>query len=250
MDITSSSTIIVTGASSGIGRATAELLGEAHARVILASRNRSALEELHARLPGSMAVVTDMTDASSIHDLVARAIGEFGHIDALINNAGQGLHTPIEAIDPDDLRAIFELNVIGPLIAMQEVLPHMRSAHHGAIVNISSGTTRMIPAGFGGYAASKAALNMLSQAARAECAADGIAVSLIYPFLTRTHFHENLLRNGSVQSRGAGLAAAGHSPEFVARHIVRALLTGETDIVLTPGTPEAELPASWNASAV
>ncbi len=250
MDITSSSTIIVTGASSGIGRAVAELLGRGHAKVILAARSRETLEKLQADIPGSMAVVTDMTDASSIHALIATVMEQYGHVDALINNAGQGFHTPIEAIDPIDLRAIFELNVIGPLIAMQDVLPHMRKAGSGAIVNISSGTTRMIPAGFAGYAASKAALNMLSQAARAEFASDGITVSLVYPFLTKTKFHENLLRNDSIRSRGAGFTAAGHPPEFVARHIVHTLLTGETEVVLTPGTPEADLPAAWNAPAV
>ncbi|MGC8462018.1 MAG: SDR family NAD(P)-dependent oxidoreductase [Candidatus Dormibacteria bacterium] len=250
MDITSTTTIIVTGASSGIGRATAELLGRFHVPVILASRNVPALEELHSSLPDSMVVETDMTDASSIHHLIASVIEKYGHIDALINNAGQGFHTPVEAIDPDDLRAIFELNVLGPLIAMQAVLPHMRNAHRGSIVNISSGTTRMIPDGFGGYAASKAALNMLSQAAREELKKDGITVSLIYPFLTKTHFHENLLRNDSIRTREPGFVAQGHSPEFVARYIVHALLTGETEIVLTPGTPDALLPHMWTTSPV
>jgi NAD(P)-dependent dehydrogenase (short-subunit alcohol dehydrogenase family) len=102
--------------------------------------------------------------------LSPRPVETYGGVDVLVNNAGQGLHVPVEEIDPTDLRAVFELNVVAPLLGIQEVLPVMRSRSAGAIVNVSSATSLRVFPGLGGYAATKAALNMLSQVARIELA--------------------------------------------------------------------------------
>jgi short-subunit dehydrogenase len=221
--------VLVTGASSGIGAATARLAHERGARVVLAARRADRLEQLIEELPGSLAVPTDVTDPDQVSRLIEKVIDSRGRIDVLINNAGQGLHVPLADVSLENFRAILELNVVAPLAMMQAVLPAMRRQGGGAIVNISSGTSRMVIPGVGAYAATKSALNMLSQVARAELAKDGIVVSLVYPSVTSTEFHD-ALRQGQLR---AGAAVAAHTPEFVAEAVLRAVATGEEEIVLT-----------------
>src|ERR1039458_5300077 len=117
------SVVIVTGASSGIGAATARLLAGRGARVVLAARRADRLEALAAELPGALAVTTDVTDPAQLGHLVERCQDVHGRVDVLVNNAGQGLHVPILELSADDLRAVFELNAIAPLVAMQAVVP-------------------------------------------------------------------------------------------------------------------------------
>jgi NADP-dependent 3-hydroxy acid dehydrogenase YdfG len=220
--------VVVTGASSGIGAATARLAAARGARVVLAARRVQRLESLAAELPDALVVPVDVRDPAQVHDMVEAAVRRYDRIDVLINNAGQGLHVPIEQIRLDDFEAIMKLNVYGVLAGMQAVLPVMRAGGGGAIVNVSSGTSRMVLPGVGGYAASKSALNMLSQVARAEFAPDNIAVSLVYPSVTATEFHD-VLRAG--QLAGGGRFTP-HSAEQVAEAILRAVQTGEPEIVL------------------
>ena len=172
---------IVTGASSGIGAATARLLSQMGARVVLAARRTERLEALSSELPGSLAVTTDVTVTEDLDRLVARTIETYGTVDVLVNNAGQGLHVPLEELDPVDFRAVFDLNVVASLVAMQCVLPHMRAGSGGVIVNVSSATSLRVFAGLGGYSATKSALNMLSQVGRVEFAPAGITVSRRLP---------------------------------------------------------------------
>ena len=161
-----SSACAVTGASSGIGEATARLLASRGARVALLARRSDRLAALAAQLPGSVPLVTDVTDDVQLCTALARAGDVLGRIDVLVNNAGQGLHVPLEQLDPGDLRAVFDLNVVAPLVAMRAVLPGMRERGVGAIVNVSSLTSLRAFAGLGGYAATKAALNALSRVTR------------------------------------------------------------------------------------
>lgn len=220
---------IVTGASSGIGAATARLLAGRGARVVLAARRLERLRALAAELPGSLAVETDMTDAGQVRDMVAATLDRYDRVDVLVNNAGQGLHVPVEEIDPDDLRAIFELNVIGPLIATQEVLGAMRSQDAGAIVNVSSGTTLRVFPGIGGYASTKAALNMLSQVARVELQ-PAVQVSVVYPSVTATEFHQSLRAGGFP---GGANRIPADPPELVGDAIAYAIETGEAHVLVS-----------------
>lgn len=225
--------MIVTGASSGIGEATVRAAAGAGARAVLAARRHDRLEALAKEIGGGALVVpTDMRDPEQVRRLVETVDEHFGRVDVLVNNAGQGLHVPVEKIAIEDLAAVVELNVYGALVAMQAVIPLMRKAGGGAIVNVSSGTTRMpAPVGTAGYAASKAALNMLSRAAREELAGDGIVVSTVYPFITATEFHDTL-RAGAGPRRGLGFES--DSAEKVARTILDLIGSGEPEAVLLP----------------
>ena len=220
---------MVTGASSGIGEATARLAHERGMRVVLAARREELLASLAAELPGSLAVPTDVTDPTQVANLVRTTVDTFGRIDVLVNNAGQGLHLPIEDVDIDDVRAVLELNVLAPLALMQAVLPIMRSNGGGAIVNISSGTTRRTIPGVGPYAATKSALNTLTDVARAELAGDGIAISLVVPAVVDTSFHD-VLRAGKANVHGVPKC----TPQQVAEAVLRVIETGEPEISVLP----------------
>jgi short-subunit dehydrogenase len=224
------SVMVVTGASSGIGAATARAAAARGARVVLGARREDRLAALAAELPGAVVRRTDVTVRADLDALVQAALDAHGRVDVLINNAGQGLHQPLEKVTAEDLRAILELNVVAALEAMQAVLPAMRAAGRGAIVNVSSGTTRAVLPGVGAYAASKAALNMLSEVARKEFADDGIVVSTVYPFVTATEFHD-VLRAGALHPERRH---AGDPPEKVADAILGLVDSGEREAVLVP----------------
>jgi NADP-dependent 3-hydroxy acid dehydrogenase YdfG len=222
---------VVTGASSGIGEATARRLAGEGARVVLAARRTDRIQTLARELEEAIAVTTDMRDPEQVRALIAAATDAYGGVDVLVNNAGQGLHVPVMDIALEDLAAVTELNFYAPLVAMQAVVPIMRERGGGNIVNVSSGTTLMVPTGTAGYASTKAALNMLSRTARAELAEDGIAVSIVYPFVTATEFHETLRAGEGPSGR---FAFEPHPPELVADAIAHLIVTGEEEVILVP----------------
>ena len=227
MDI-SDRVVVITGASSGIGEATARLAHARGARVVLVARRTDRLEALEKELDGSLAVTADVTRVADRQAIVDLTTERFGRIDVLVNNAGRGLHLPLDEVDPDDYAAILDLNVGSGLAMMQAVLPSMRDRGEGAIVNISSGTTRRVIPGLGAYAATKAALNMLSSVARAEFAGDGIVVSTVLPTYTDSEFHD-VLQAGAEQQR---TPMAADTSEHVAEEILRAVETGVAEIDL------------------
>lgn len=234
---------IITGASSGIGAATAHLLGAKGASVVLAARRADRLSALASALPDALAVPTDVTQPDQVRHLVARTTERYGRVDVLINNAGQGLHVPVMDLHAADLRAVFELNVVTPLVLMQAVMPAMRDAGQGAVVNVSSATSLRVFPGLGGYATTKAALNMLSQTARVELAGENVTVSVVYPSVTATEFHDRL-RAGSLVRSARSITP--DPPELAASAVLYALETGAAHVLVAdpptaiePGSDEA-----------
>src|ERR1700740_1791094 len=182
---------IVTGASSGIGLSTALALADRGAKVALLARSRDALQELSQQLPGSLPVAADMTKFDRVREALRAVHQHYGRIDGLVNNAGRSYAASIEEIEPEIFDEIFHLNVLGPLIAMQVVIPVMRAQGGGSIVNINSGTAFMTVPQYSVYSSSKRALLGFSLTARAELEKDRIVVSEIYPFITATNFGKN-----------------------------------------------------------
>ena len=224
--------IIVTGASYGIGLATVRLLASKGARLVLAARSKERLEEISKELPDSLPIQADVSKTYEIKKMVRRAEDHFGRIDVLVNNAGRGYDAPVEKIDVDAFRHIFDLNVIGPLVAMQQVIPVMRKQGGGSIVNVSSGTALMYLEDMGAYSSTKRALGGISLTAREELKKDNIVVSVVYPYITLTDFEKNTIK-GHIEDSGDFEGAGPFKPdtaEHVAEKIFEAIKTGEAEI--------------------
>ena len=211
---------IVTGVSSGIGKVTAQLLREKGATVVGVSRHGP--------------VVADMTKLADIQKFVADAVKQYGRIDILVNNAGRGYDAAIEFTDTKTLQGIYELDVIGPLLAMQAVIPVMRKQGGGAIVNISSATALMALPNMGGYSSLKRALVGLSLTAAAELKKDHITVSVVYPYSTDTNFEKNTVKGKEIPFAwsGGGNLPPPDPPERVAAKILEAIETGKEEIIV------------------
>jgi short-subunit dehydrogenase len=196
--------VIITGASQGIGRATAEKLATEGAKIVLAARSGDIIEKLSEKMPGSLAVKTDMRNPGDIKDLIERTTAKYGRIDILINNAGQGMYGPVESVDVEKYKEIMELNVYGPLRAMQAVIPLMRAQGGGMILNVSSRVSKNYFPNLAAYASTKYALNALSLTARQELKNDHIIVSVIHPRMTATDFGKNSVRVTAFQNARPG----------------------------------------------
>ena len=223
---------VVTGASSGIGEATARALAERDAAVVLVARAEDKLRFLEREISAAggrvLSVRTDVADADSVEAMLERTIQELGFLDILVNNAGLGLSGRVEDLRAEDLRHVFEVNLFGPLNCVQAALPRMRRG--GRIINVSSVIGKRAIPKVGGYCATKAALNALSDALRVEVAGRGIAVTSVYPGTTRTAFRENSRRT---KSEKRGWRPRGVTPERVAEKIADAAEAGGRDVYIT-----------------
>jgi NAD(P)-dependent dehydrogenase (short-subunit alcohol dehydrogenase family) len=217
---------IVTGASSGIGLSTAIALSDRGAKVALLARSSDALQELAQKLPGSLPVTVDMTQFDRVREAVGAVHRHYGRVDGLVNNAGRSYAASVEEIDPALFDEIFHLNVLGPIVAMQAVIPLMRAQGGGSIVNINSGTAFMTVPQYSVYSSSKRALLGFSLTARAELEKDRIVVSEIYPFITATNFGKNRMGNPAGGGPSANYAE-GDKPEFVAGLVLQAIEEGQ-----------------------
>ncbi len=227
------SVVIITGASAGLGEATARLFASQGARVALTARSTDKLNQLATELPGAFAVPVDLRDSSSIAKMVASVHAHYGRIDLLLNNAGQGMHGFLEHVEVTQYRRLMDLNLYGPLLTMQAVIPIMRKQGGGMILNVSAPLARMpsIP-GLGAYASTKAALTLITLTARAELAAENIRVGVIYPGIMATDMHRHLLPASTVQPVAVAWEAGGalpadapqrEAPEAVANEILEAV---------------------------
>ncbi len=186
-------TVLITGCSSGIGRASATAFLDEGWTVYATARNTEDVTELAER-DGCRTATLDVTVQEDVDRVVDRMLEETGRIDCLVNNAGYGQHGPIEDTPVDSVRQQFEVNVYGPQRLTRAVLPHMRRREDGTVVNISSAGARVSFPGGGVYCGSKSALESMSDALRNEVREYGISVVLIEPGPVETEFHTRVDR--------------------------------------------------------
>jgi NAD(P)-dependent dehydrogenase (short-subunit alcohol dehydrogenase family) len=236
--------VAITGASSGIGMATALACASAGMRVAVAARRQDRLhalvEQIHrhsaAAHPQAIAVRVDVADPDDCRRLVERTMESFGSIHALVANAGYSLERAAHETSDAELRAIFETNFFGTLNTIRPALPHMLAANAGHIVIVSSCLSKLGTPFHSAYSATKAAQDHLARGMRLELADRGIRVSSVHPIGTRTELF-------SVMDSHSGGSAALHTPERfmqpperIARAIVRELRRGRGGEVWTSTT--------------
>jgi NAD(P)-dependent dehydrogenase (short-subunit alcohol dehydrogenase family) len=176
---------MITGASSGIGRDLATTFARMGAKVVLVARRQPVLDQLArdlAEADGDVLVLAaDVTRRADVRDAVDRALAHFGRIDVLINSAGIAIPDRVETMPPEDLERMMSVNLMGTLHTMQAVLPSMRAAGAGSIVNIASLAGRRGMPPLGAYCATKFAVVGLTEALRVELYGSGIRLSLVMP---------------------------------------------------------------------
>ncbi|MEH2463528.1 MAG: SDR family NAD(P)-dependent oxidoreductase [Nostoc sp.] len=219
---------IITGASSGIGAATAIALAEEGAQVVLAARRIERLNEVAQKIEAvggkALPIVTDASDETQVNSLVQKVNTTLGRIDILVNNAGIGGLGTIEDSDPAEWRRQFDLNVLGLLYATHAVLPIFKAQGVGHVVNLSSVAGRITRAGMGVYSATKWGVNAISEALRQEVHKHNIRVTIIEPGLVATEFIDNITDPAAKQALEARFKAVTPlQPEDIARAIAYAV---------------------------
>jgi short-subunit dehydrogenase len=222
--------VVVTGASSGIGRALAVEWGRRGARVVVSARSRAPLDEAAAEVRAAggeaIAIAGDVTVEADRAALVERTVREMGRLDVLVNNAGRGYYAPTLAVEPATLEALYRLNVIAPVRLTQLAIDALR-ASKGTVVMVSSIAGMVAAPRIGPYASSKFALEALSMALRAELRSTGVRVLVVRPGPVATPFHEN----ATVVDENVGYRPPGHKAQdaaLVARMTVDAVEAGKS----------------------
>lgn len=198
-------TWLITGCSTGIGRGIAKAVLHSGDQAAVTARNISKIREFEAKYPDTcMALSLDLTDESSMKKAVEETYNRFGRIDVLVNNAGYGYRAAIEESEEDEIGLLFQTNVFGPAKLMNLCLPKMREEKTGIIINVSSIGAVRAAVGNGFYSASKAALELVSDAVGKETEHLGINVMTVEPGAFRTAFYDSL--------HGASQAISDYTP--------------------------------------
>lgn len=180
---------VVTGAGSGIGRATALLLAKRGYALVLSGRNERSLDETRGMIADAgrvLIVRADMGVQADVELLIDRAAAHFGRLDVLVNNAGAGRHIAIERTTPALVRELFDINAAGPAFAILRAWPHFQRQRSGCVVNVSSMSTIDPFPGFFAYAASKAPMNLMVDSIAKEGAAIGVIAFAVAPGAVET----------------------------------------------------------------
>ena len=177
--------VVITGASSGLGQATAQLLSAQGATIVLGARRVERLQALAAELNRgggkALAIQTDVTDANQVKRLVDAAVQTYGRIDVMLNNAGLMPHSPLERLKIDDWNRTIDVNLKGVLYGIAAALPYMKQQKSGHIINVSSVAGHKVRPGSAVYAATKAAVLMISEGLRQEVKPYHIRTTVISP---------------------------------------------------------------------
>ena len=188
-------TWLITGCSSGIGKGIAKAVLASGDQAIITARDLSKIEDLVKMYPNTaLGLTLDITQKESIENAVKLGYDRFENIDVLVNNAGYGYRSSIEEGDQDDVDLLFNTNFFGPIELIKAVLPKMRQNKNGAIINVSSIAAVRSAVGSGYYAASKAALELMSDGLMKELKPLGIKVMIVEPGSFRTHFYDTSLK--------------------------------------------------------
>ena len=238
-------TIVITGASGGIGAATAHRLGQDGHQLVLAARREDALAAVARGIPGDTLVVpTDVTRRADVERLRDRALDRFGAIDVWINNAGRGLSVSVLDLTDEQVDDMILANVKSALYGMQAVVPHFMERGRGHLINVSSFLARAPLAPVrSAYSAAKAALNSLTSNLRMELAQryPGIHVSTVMPGMVRTDFATNAMGDGGapVPPPAAASAAMGiQTADEVAEVIAQLVERPRPEVYTNPTSPE------------
>jgi short-subunit dehydrogenase len=228
--------VLITGASSGIGRALAFAMAQKGAVLTLAARRAALLEQVAfdintalSHLPKPLVIPCDVTNRRNVSELVELSVQKMGGIDILVNNAGIGVFGYTEKMEIQDFQKIMDVNFFGAVQCILEVLPHMTRIKKGYIVNIASVAALHGVPYLGAYGAAKAALVALSQSLRAELTGSGVSVVVVYPGYTETEFFVKEKRVGG----GRRPDGSYESPDSVATKIIRGIEKNKNEIVLT-----------------
>lgn len=226
-------TVIVTGASSGIGRATAVLLAAKGARVWAVARSADALDELAAEQPGITPLVTDV----SLDEGRAALVEAVGAVDVLVNNAGIGWLGWVEDMPAEQVRKLFELNVLGLIDLTQRVLPGMLERRRGHVVNVASVASWVAIPPLTVYSSTKFAVQGFSDGLRREVSGRGVAVTTVNPGPVATRFGPRArFEDPRTERMGDGLMP-GVPVSFAARAVVRAVRMGRLPGYTTIAVP-------------
>ena len=177
--------VVITGASSGLGEATARLLSPQGASVVLGARRVERIQSLADELTGNggkaLAIPTDVTDYDQVKKLVAAAVQTYGRIDVMINNAGLMPQSPLERLKIDDWNQMIDVNIKGVLYGIAAALPHMKAQKSGHIINVSSVAGHKVHPNSAVYAATKHAVRAISEGLRMEVKPYNIRTTVISP---------------------------------------------------------------------
>ncbi|GAA1616837.1 SDR family oxidoreductase [Actinoplanes couchii] len=254
-------TVLITGTSSGLGRATAKLF-QAEAWNVVATMRRPESETELTRLDNTLVTRLDVEDPTTITAAVRAGLDRFGRLDALVNNAGYGAYGPLEATPMAKIRRQFEVNVFGLLATTQAVLPYLREQRSGVIVNVSSiGGRLTFPFGTP-YHGAKFAVEGISEALWYELGTVGVRVKLVEPGGIRTDFggrsfdfsNEPVIADyqpniGRVfDVLGPLMADGGSEPEHIADTVFTAVTDGTDRLRYEAGTDGITMLASWRAA--
>jgi short-subunit dehydrogenase len=227
--------VLITGASSGIGRAAAFAFAKEGAKLVLAARRRDQLEEVAAAVRSlggeAVAVQTDVADRRQVEAAVNSAVSAFGRLNILVNNAGIGYYGMFEEMPLEEIEALWNVNMMGTIYATQAAIPLMRKQGGGQIINIASVAGKIGNPGNAIYCATKFAMVGMSEALRVELHGSGIEVSVICPIGTNTEFFEASSARSKRDHRPMGPI---QTPEKVARTIVRCAKRPRPEVIVFP----------------
>jgi short-subunit dehydrogenase len=223
--------VIITGASSGIGRALAYAFARRAAKVVLVARREDRLEAVRREIePYSsdvLVIPADLSDDEQLESVIGRTLDAFGRVDILVNNAGSMPIGPLQQQDPPDVRRTVDVNLTAAIRLTQLALPHMLANQHGYILNIGSGLGRTAMPMLSAYSATKYGMSGFSDALRRELSGTGVYVTLVLPTWTHTNLltpeQEAIVRRYGFQVQDA---------DAVAERAVLALVRGEREVIL------------------